>query len=243
MIMRVLTMRRVGRLLLIGYVALAAASCGGGHSGRANSPTAPTQPVDFGLNNPAQVTAIGDSITAGNEPGARPYPGRLEAMLRGRNPQARVNNRGESGQRTIGGLSTVRHALVADKPGFLLIMEGTNDVRTGVSLSVAADNLREMVRLAKDNHTVPILATVPRQLGPSSKFLDGVTALNGLIRGIASDERVTLANVFDALPDESFFASDGLHPSSKGDEAIAVAFDQALRQAGFPTALMARRPR
>ena len=229
-------MNRHGRLLTIGLLALAAVSCGG----RSSTPTSPTMPVDFGNNDPARVTAIGDSITEGT--GERPWPSRLEGRLRARNPQARVNNRGQGGQPTSAGLGTVSHALATDHPGFILILEGTIDVRAGTSLDAAAQNLREMVRRAKDNHAVPILGTVPPQFGESRGFIDRVNALNPLIRQVAADERVTLADVFAALPDASFF-SDGLHPNDKGAEAIAGAFDEALAQAGFPTALMARRPR
>jgi lysophospholipase L1-like esterase len=86
-----------------------------------------------------------------------------------------------------------------------------------------------------------VLATVPPQFGPSGGFEDRITALNALIRQVASQERVTLAEVFNALPDESYFGSDGLHPSAKGDQAIADVFDAALSRAGYPTAQFARR--
>lgn len=230
---------RVAALLSIGLLALVILGGCGGNGGRTTSPT-PTEPVNFGENDPARVTAIGDSITEGTDGGGTPYPARLEGLLRGRNPRARVNNRGAGGQTTPGGLSTVSHALVADRPGFLLIMEGTNDVRTGMSLSEAAGNLREMVRRAKANFTVPILATVPPQIGESSRFQDATVALNGMIRQIATEERVTLADVFAAFPDPSFLQSDGLHPTDKGNQAIAMVFDAALMRAGYPTGQVAR---
>ncbi|HEV8673643.1 MAG TPA: SGNH/GDSL hydrolase family protein [Methylomirabilota bacterium] len=225
------------RRLVLGLLCAVALGCGG----RSSQPTGPTQPVSFGDNDPARVTAIGDSITAGNEEAGTPYPSRLEAMLRGRNPHARVNNRGVGGQRTTEGLASVNQALAVDRPGFLLIMEGTNDVRTGLSVDAAANNLREMVRRAKGNQTVPVLATVPRQVGPSSNFEDGVVALNTLIRRIAADERIALADVFSALPDASFFIGDGLHPNDKGNQTIAEVFDQALTRAGYPAAQFVRR--
>lgn len=223
--------------LLIGLLPLAGVACGGG---RSTTPTPPPQPVDFGSNDPARLTAIGDSITQGT--GERPWPSRLEGRLRARNPQARVNNRGQGGQPTSVGLGTVSHALATDHPGFILILQGTIDVRAGSSLDGAAENLREMARRAKDNHTVPILGTVPPQFGESRGYIDRVNALNVLIRQVAADEHVTLAEVFAAVPDESFF-QDGLHPNDQGAEAIAGAFDEALAKAGFPTAQMARRRR
>ncbi len=228
----------IGALLLVGLLELVTlGGCGGQGGGR---PTTPTEPVNFGENDPARVTAIGDSITEGTPDGGTPYPARLEGLLRGRNPRARVNNRGVGGQTTPDGLSTVSHALVADRPGFLLVMEGTNDVRTGMSLNAASANLREMVRRAKANFTVPILATVPPQIAESSRFQDGTIALNNMIRQIAAEERVTLAEVFAAFTDPSFLQSDGLHPTDKGNQAIAMVFDSALTRAGYPTGQVAR---
>ena len=211
------------------------------------TPTAPGGPVvttptiDFGDNFPARVTAIGDSITAGTE--GLPYPARLQAILRGRNPEARVINRGEGGQSTFGGLGLVNHALVTDRPGFMLIMEGTNDVRQFVPEELTAGNLREMVRRAKGNKTVPILATIPRELGAAGFFADAAVSLNVLIRQIATDEKITLADVFAALPDATYFSADGFHPNDRGYDAIASTFDSALARAGYPMARVARRRR
>ena len=234
------------RLFAIVTLAFATTACGG-KSSRTTGPTPIS--MDFGNNIPSRVTAIGNSITAGgvalgqNETGDPPYPPRLQNLLRARNPQAQVINRGAGGQRTDGGLATVDFALAADRPGFMTIMEGTNDVRQFVPETVAAGNLREMVRRAKANKTVPILATIPRQLGSSTFFADGVVALNSMIRQIASQENVILADVFAALPDETFFLSDGFHPSSRGNDAIAVTFNSALLVAGYPAAVLARRPK
>ena len=236
--------RRSSQFLLIFLLPLVTAACGG----RGSKTTAPT-PVsfDFGTNIPSRVTAIGDSITAGGvgqgNIGGLSYPAQLQALLRARNPQAQVINRGVGGQRTDGGLATVDSALAADHPGFMTILEGTNDVRQFVPLDQAAANLREMVRRAKANKTVPILATIPREVGAAAFFADDVVQLNTLIRQVAAQENVTLADVFAALPDETFFLGDGFHPNSKGNDAIAVTFDGALMRAGYPIAQFARRSR
>lgn len=232
---------RFFKFLLILLFPLAATACGG----RGSSTTSPTVAIDFGQNIPSKVTAIGDSITSG-VPGLTPgppYPSLLQQMLRSVNPQAQVINRGVGGQRTDQGLGTVDFALATDHPGFMTIMEGTNDVRQFVPLDQAAANLRQMVRDAKANKTVPILATIPREVGAASFFEDDVVALNVLIRQVASQENVTLADVFAALPDETYFVNDGFHPSSKGADAIATTFDGALLRAGYPIAQFARRAR
>ncbi len=221
---------------------LAATACGG----RGSSTTSPTTvAIDFGNNIRTRVTAIGDSITSGVQgltPGP-PYPSILQQMLRSVNPQAQVINRGVGGQRTDAGLGTADSALASDHPGFMTIMEGTNDVRQFVPLNQAAANLRQMVSDAKANKTVPILATIPREVGAASFFESDVETLNVMIRQVASQENITLADVFAALPDETYFVDDGFHPSAKGSQAIAAAFDSALLRAGYPMGQFANRAR
>ncbi len=216
------------RLHLVVSLALVAAGCGG-HGSRTTGPTGTS----------ARVATIGDSITAGKAP-VVPYPPRLEALLRRRNPGAEVINRGVGGQTTSGGRETLAFSLANDRPGFVLIMEGTNDVNVGVPAGEAGGNLRQMVRLAKRSGVVPVLATIPREFGARSVFTVDVIALNDEIRRVAAEERVVLADVFQALPDESYITSDGFHPNDQGEMAIAVAFDAALAQAGYPAAQASR---
>ena len=190
----------------------------------------------------ARVVTIGDSITGGKAP-VVPYPPRLEALLKRRNPQAVVINRGLPGQIAPDGVQTLGTSLAQDHPGWVLIMEGTNDVNLGHSPVQTASSLQEMVRLARTFVAVPILATIPSQFGPQAGVEAAVVALNDEIRRVAAQERVTLADVFRALPDESFFTDDGFHPNDKGQTAIAAVFDAALASAGYPTTLVAHRRR
>lgn len=220
------------RLLRIGLLALVIAGCGGGGDGGSQVTTATSD-------NP-RVVAIGDSITAGT--GEVPYPTRLEGALRARNPNARVNNRGQGGQLTAGGLNTLNHALGADQPGFVTILEGTNDITAGLPADSIAETLRQMVQTARAGGAVPVLGTLPGQFGERAGFMDRVLEVNDRIRQVASQERVVLADVFAAVPDAGFF-SDGLHPNNQGAAAIADAFDGALARAGYPAAQLARRRR
>lgn len=221
-------------LVAVVFVAGLAAGCGG-HSSKTTGPTTAS-----GAN--ARVTAIGDSITAGKAPTA-PYPPRLETLLRRRNPDAHVINRGVGGQTTAGGLDTMATALPVDQSGFVVILEGTNDVNVGIHPAESAGNLRQMVSLARRNAAVPVLATIPPQLGPRSDFMPGVIALNDAIRRVAAEENVVLADVFAAIPDESYMTSDGFHPNDQGEMAIAVVFESALVRAGYPTARLVARTR
>jgi lysophospholipase L1-like esterase len=221
-------------LLSIGLLTLVVGGCGGGGSH--------TGPSVVASDNP-RVSAIGDSITAGSRAGQRPYPVLLQALLRGRNRDALVVNRGVGGQKTGAGIGSVQQALDADNPGFVLIMEGSNDVDGERPTDVTVENLRTMVMLVKNHGSVAVLGTIPPQVGPRAGFMGTVIELNDKIRRLSGEQRVTLADVFAALPDASFMDGDGLHPNDRGDAAIAATFDAALSQAGYPTArLIARRP-
>lgn len=213
------------------FLALVAAGCGG-HGSTTTGPTADS----------ARVATIGDSITAGKPP-VVPYPPRLDLLLRRRNPGAEVIDRGVGGQTTSGGRGTLASSLATDHPGFVLIMEGTNDVNVGVPPSEAGGNLRQMVQSAKASGVVPVLATIPPQFGPRSDFMPAVIALNDEIRRVAGEEHVVLADIFRALPDESFMTDDGFHPNDQGQTAIVVAFDAALARAGYPAARLIARHR
>jgi acyl-CoA thioesterase I len=235
------------RLHLAVCVAFVAAGCGGGgHGSEVAGPgsVAGAGPVtgSAGALISARVVTIGDSITGGKAP-VVPYPPRLEALLKRRNPQAVVLNRGVPGQIAPEGVQTLTTSLSQDQPGWVLIMEGTNDVNAGHSATQTAGSLQQMVQLAKQSVVVPILATIPPQFGLQAGVESAVVALNDEIRRVAAQERVTLADVFQALPDESFFTDDGFHPNDKGQTAVASVFDAALARAGYPAALASRRRR
>jgi acyl-CoA thioesterase-1 len=224
---------RIGVVTVV-FVAGLAAGCGG-HSSKTTGPTT------AGSSN-ARVTAIGDSITAGKPPTV-PYPPRLEALLRRRNPEAEVINRGMGGQTTAGLRDTLALALGVDRPGFVVLLAGTNDVNVGTPAAESAGNLREMVVLAKRSRVVPVLATIPPQFGDRIGALPAVVALNDAIRRVAAEEHVVLADVFAAIPDAGYMTSDGFHPNDQGELAIAVVFDAALARAGYPTARLVARNR
>jgi lysophospholipase L1-like esterase len=235
----------------VACIALVVAGCGGGgHSPDVTTPT--TGPITGSTTGPATGTAaaalntrvvtIGDSITGGRAP-VVPYPPRLEALLKRRNPQAVVINRGVPGQIAPEGAQTLTMSLTQERPNWVLIMEGTNDVNLGHSPVQTASSLQEMARLTRQFGAVPILATIPPQFGPQAGVEAAVVALNDEIRRIASQQQVTLADVFRALPDASFFTDDGFHPNDKGQTAIAAVFDAALASAGYPTTLIAHRRR
>ena len=117
----------------------------------------------------------------------------------------------------------------------VLLMEGTNDIFGGdtTKIPAAINNLRTMLRNAKNVGVRPYLATVPPMNPAGSRGRLGYAAvppLNDQIRVLAASEAVTLVDVFVAFNNNmSLLAADGLHPNAAGYDVIAQTFYTALR--------------
>lgn len=186
----------------------------------------PAQGHDFGRNNPRLCVAMGDSITAG---GAVSYPVVLSRMLR-----KTIANRGVPGSHSAEGAAEVRRLLTIHKPGYLLILYGANDVVHFRERDQYIANLRTMVRAAKENGTVPVLATMTPMTREHSRFSSTVRAFNVKVRELAKSEGVALCDLelhFMAAGAMwgTLLKEDGLHPDEQGTRLIAKCFYDVLR--------------
>ena len=109
------------------------------------------------LANNAVILAFGDSLTYGT--GAEQtesYPAVLEQLI-GR----RVVNAGIPGEITGEGLSRLPQVLQKEKPALIIICHGGNDLLRLMNQHQAADNLRNMIQLAKKQGVAVVLIAVP----------------------------------------------------------------------------------
>lgn len=248
-----MTRRIAGRRPGLGLLALALlTACGGGGGGRnpagpdAEPPPQTVQPFDFGPNDPFRVTAFGDSITLGVlDEGlvtSRSYPAVLQGMLRGLDARYRVINRGVGGEVTAQGLPRFPGVLARDRPGYVLIMEGTNDADFGEDADSVLRNLERMVDLAQRNHTIPVLGTIPPNFRTPSFPQVTIRIANERIRTLARTRGVVLAEIFDGMNDRSLFGDprrgieDPLHPNERGYAVMAGIWFAAMQQAIRPAA-------
>lgn len=174
-------------------------------------------------------TAFGDSITLGY-----PYSGYgvfLQAKLIGQYGPSTVINRGVGGEHTDEGLGRLSGVLNSDNPEFVLIMEGTNDIGHNRSIESIAFNLGSMIDRATGFGVKPIISTVTPRL---DDYNGGVEELNNLIRGMAGEKKIPLADnyakiisqptpVFDSL------YIDHLHFNDDGYELIAQAWFDTIK--------------
>ena len=228
-------------------LALGVAVFGCGHSSNTTGPssgTTTTTQVDLGSNNPRVVAAFGDSITFGvleerkiqaNLDTANNYPNVLQGLLQRLDPAWRVMNRGRGGELVQDGANRISDVLRSDRPGFVLIMEGTNNASRCDDPAFIAGRLQTMIQRAKANRTIPLLGTIPPNFRNDPCAHDVIDSANGLIRGLASVEGIVLAEIFNGMNDRNLFGlgsdRDPLHPNEQGYRVMANIWLNALKQA------------
>jgi len=234
---------------------LAATGCGGGSSSSSGASQTPSD-FDFGNNDPKKVSAFGDSITAGfldlkrrdlRLTTSNNYPNILQGRLQSLDPAWRVVNRGVGGEHTFEGIARLPSVLRADRPGFVLIMEGTNDAQQCLDSIAAFNNLRNMVHTAKGNKSIPIIGTIPPNFRNNACADDIIDEVNNNIRGFASAEHVVLAEIFNGMNQRNLFGispdRDPIHPNEHGYAVMADIWFRAMLEAipGGVTAALRRR--
>jgi lysophospholipase L1-like esterase len=105
----------------------------------------------------AVILAFGDSLTFGT--GAtltESYPAILERLV-GR----RVVNSGVPGEVTGEGLSRLPEVLEKEKPALMILCHGGNDLLRRLDQRQTANNLRAMIRLARERRVTVVMIAVP----------------------------------------------------------------------------------
>ncbi|OGP67935.1 MAG: arylesterase [Deltaproteobacteria bacterium RBG_16_44_11] len=173
------------------------------------------------LANDAVIVAFGDSLTFGT--GAEPmqsYPAVLEQMI-----GWRVVNAGVPGEVTGEGLSRLSEILERDKPALLLLCHGGNDHLRRLNQQQSANNIREMIRLARDRGVAVLLIAVPApglSLSPSPMYREIAKELS-----MPLEEKI----LSEVLADASL-KSDLIHPNAAGYHRMAESVAALLKKSG-----------
>jgi len=182
---------------------------------------------DFGPNNPNLYVALGDSITAGS--GLASLNDRYSAKLAGMLYKT-VLNEGYPGATSSAILDVCYNILDDNKPGYMLILVGVNDLGMGYGEDGAAINIRIMAQACKDNKTIPVIATLTPVFGDYENLSSGVGRLNNQIHQLCADLNVALVDLsaaFNENPD--YMQSDGLHPNESGNSLMAITFYNVVK--------------
>lgn len=167
------------------------------------------------------VLAFGDSITAGTGAGAgESYPEILGGLI-GR----RVVNAGAPGEVTAEGAVRLPELLESVRPSLLILCHGGNDLLRHMDQRQAAENLRGMIRMARERGIAVVLVAVPSpdlSLKPPA-FYGELAAESGL-----PIESKALGKILG----KGSLKSDYIHPNAAGYRKLAEALAALLKKSG-----------
>ncbi|MCC6946293.1 MAG: hypothetical protein IT539_00865 [Bradyrhizobiaceae bacterium] len=158
-----------------------------------------------------RIVAFGDSNTYGmNMARERSYPAQLEAMLRAKGLNVRVDNQGISGDTAGGGAARINMA-VPEGTRVAIVLFGINDVRKGVPAATFANNLGQILAQLKARNVRIVLC------------FRGHPQLTGEFRAVTT----RIGEKFGAVPcnfregvPASGYAGDG-HENAEGNTFVA----------------------
>lgn len=169
----------------------------------------------------ATILAFGDSITAGTGAGdTESYPAVL-ARLIGR----KVVNGGVPGEVSAAGLQRLPELLERERPSLLILCHGGNDLLARQGHQLIADNLRGMLRAARERGVPVLLVAVPApdlSLKPPSLYEQLSREFQIPLEGKA------LAHIMG----RSSLKSDHVHPNAAGYRLLAEALAGQLKKSG-----------
>jgi lysophospholipase L1-like esterase len=173
------------------------------------------------LDSGAVVLAFGDSLTFGT--GASPqqaYPAELGRLI-----SRKVVAAGVPGETSEEGLRRLPGVLEEVKPQLLILCHGGNDFLRKMDEGAAARNVREMIRIAREQGVSVMLIATPKPGFGASR----VPFYEEIGRELAIPvEAEALADVLTS----SKYKSDLVHPNADGYAVIAKSVAKVLRKAG-----------
>jgi len=169
----------------------------------------------------AVVLAFGDSLTYGTGASEQEsYPAQL-ARITGR----RVVREGAPGEVSAAGLARLPAALEEHRPQLLILCHGGNDFLRRLPKAQAAENVRAMIRLARERGVNVLLIGTPEIgliLTPPDFY--GV---------IAKEFRIPYeGEVLTKILRNGKLKSDQIHPNAQGYRLMAERVAELLRKSG-----------
>ncbi len=179
---------------------------------------------------------LGDSITAGFQQGPRDLPPRyypftnmLESILRirlkatGSKKDVVIENKGMDGDSTSGMVKRFTMSVVPEKPDYVVLMGGLNDLFTRLPSDDVYRNLVQLTQMSKEIGAEPImLSTTP--VAGAHDFNSVIKDLNDTVRGYCTENDIRFIDLFSELVHNGTIAeaysNDGVHLSDGGYKKI-----------------------
>jgi len=179
---------------------------------------------------------LGDSITAGYQqgPGSLPpryYPYtnmlessiRMKLKVRGSEKDVAIENRGMDGDSTSGMVNRFAMSVTPEKPEFVVLLGGLNDLFTRVPDDDVYRNLVQLTHMSREIGAEPIvLSTTP--VAGAVDFNERIEALNSRLSGYCEENGVRFIDIFSELLGAGVlakeFSNDGVHLSDGGYKRV-----------------------
>jgi len=181
--------------------------------------------------NKGLVVLFGDSLTC---------PILYPRLVAGALGIYRVKAYGFAGQTTGFGRKKVAEILAKERPEFLFVMFGTNNVRGQLRRADVyerwVDDLEAIVKQAEAQGVVVVLATIPPR-GFKDPLSLPEASFNKVLIQRARKLKVPVAYVFEEIQQggnrREFIWKDGVHWTAKGMEVAAKAWAKTMKQIEF----------
>ncbi len=178
----------------------------------------------------ASILIFGDSLSAAyNIPVDTSWPQLFSANIRASFPETSVINASISGETTFGGLQRLPELLDQHRPSHLIIELGGNDGLRGLNFDQSTDNLRQMIRMARDREITVLLIGVrmPPNFGAAYN-----TRFQQVFASVAEEFSIHyLPKFLDgvAASDPALMQTDGIHPTELAQPILAQKVEQKMR--------------
>jgi acyl-CoA thioesterase-1 len=168
---------------------------------------------------PAVIVAFGDSLTAGlGLPQDQAFPAQLEAALKARGHDVKVNNAGVSGDTASAALKRLDWALPEDANAVIVELGG-NDALQGIPPEGTKQALAAIIEKLQARGLPVLLAGMeaPRNMGN-----DYVEKFRAVYADLAAQHDVIFYPFFmeGAALNDGMMQGDGIHPNAAGVAAI-----------------------
>ncbi len=179
---------------------------------------------------------LGDSITDGNT-----YPLIIEQALKeAKKDRPSFFNAGIGGDTSEGMLKRLDRDVFALHPTTVSISAGIND---RMPVGEYERNIRAIVAAVRSHKAEPILLTTTTVDRPTAEVLSKLEGYNSVLRQIAEEEKLRLAEVQEKFKGKSgLFVEDGIHPNFEGHRLIARAVLDAVGHQSVPVPAKLKSP-
>ncbi len=167
------------------------------------------------------ILAFGDSLTYGTGAAAeQSYPAKLEKLI-GR----RVVNSGVPGEITAEGLERFAGVIEKERPTLVILCHGGNDLLRQMDQRQTTENLRKMVKLARESGASVVMIAVPAlglSLTPPPFYAE-----------IAKEAAVPIElKALGNILGKASLKSDYIHPNPAGYGQLAESVAELLKKSG-----------